>query len=75
MARRNIPVPVLSERQRRRLKSCTFENCVGSDYTTEETEFLRAIDRYKVLNRRPYPSWREVLAVVRALGYRKPPPD
>ena len=48
----------------------------GWDYTDEEREFLVAIDRYKRLRRRPHPTWREVLNVLRQLGWRKPaPPD
>jgi hypothetical protein len=43
----------------------------GSDYTDDELEFLRAIDRYKKCGRRPHPSWREVLQVLLSLGYRK----
>lgn len=50
------------------------ENFPGSDYTDEEREFLRAIDRYKRVNKRPYPTWREVLKVLRGLGWRKAPP-
>jgi hypothetical protein len=41
------------------------------DYTEEEMEFLTAIDAYKRANRRPFPTWSEVLEVIRALGYRK----
>ena len=51
------------------------------NFTDEEREFLQAIDQYKRLGRlpgtmtalgpRPFPTWREVLAVVRALGYRR----
>ena len=50
------------------------ENYPGCDYTADETEFLMAIDRYKRLRRRPHPTWREVLNVLRQLGWRKPPP-
>jgi hypothetical protein len=50
------------------------ENYPGSDYTDEEREFLQAIDRYKRTARRPYPTWREVLRVLHALGYRKQTP-
>lgn len=42
----------------------------GADYTDEERAFLVAIDEYKRSRQRPFPSWREVLAVVHALGYR-----
>ena len=37
----------------------------------EQFEFLMAIDEYKQKNSRPFPTWTEVLEVVRALGYRK----
>lgn len=37
----------------------------------EQFEFLMAIDSYKKANGRPFPSWTEVLEVIRALGYRK----
>jgi hypothetical protein len=29
------------------------------------------MDMYKRANRRPFPTWSEVLEVIRALGYRK----
>jgi hypothetical protein len=29
------------------------------------------MDQYKRANRRPFPTWSEVLEVLRALGYRK----
>jgi len=41
------------------------------DYSDDETEFMKAMDRYKRDNRRPFPTWSEVLEVLRALGYRK----
>ena len=37
----------------------------------EQFEFLMAIDRYKRKNARPFPTWTEVLEVMKALGYRK----
>ena len=39
--------------------------------TDEQLEFILAIDEYKRVNSRPFPSWTEVLEVVRLLGYRK----
>jgi hypothetical protein len=48
----------------------TFPGC---DYTEEEIAFLMAMDRYKRTKRRPYPTWREVLNVLKSLGYRKVP--
>jgi len=37
----------------------------------EQFEFLMAIDAYKKANTRPFPTWTEVLEVIKALGYRK----
>ena len=37
----------------------------------EQFEFLMAIDEYKKSNSRPFPTWTEVLEVIKALGYRK----
>ena len=41
------------------------------EYSDEEIAFMRAIDLYKQNNRRPFPTWSEVLEVLRSLGYRK----
>jgi len=41
------------------------------EMTDEQFEFLRAVDEYKKVNKRPFPSWTEVLDIVKALGYRK----
>jgi len=37
----------------------------------EQFEFVMAIDEYKRANARPFPTWTEVLEVIKALGYRK----
>ena len=39
--------------------------------TDEQFEFLMAIEEYKKSNARPFPSWTEVLELIKALGYRK----
>jgi hypothetical protein len=39
--------------------------------TPEQFEFLQAIDDYKKANKRSFPTWTEVLDVIKALGYRK----
>ena len=41
------------------------------EMTDEQLEFLSAIDEYKKVNKRPFPTWTEVLDVIKALGYRK----
>jgi hypothetical protein len=37
----------------------------------EQFDFLMAIDEYKRKNTRPFPTWTEVLEVIKTLGYRK----
>jgi hypothetical protein len=41
------------------------------EMTTEQFLFVTAIDAFKRVNRRPFPTWTEVLEVMRRLGYRK----
>ncbi len=41
------------------------------EMTDEQFEFIMAINEYKAVNRRPFPTWTEVLDVIKALGYRK----
>jgi len=37
----------------------------------EELEFINAINAYKTRYNKPFPTWSEVLHIVKALGYRK----
>ena len=41
------------------------------EMTDEQIEFIKAINEYKEVNRRHFPTWTEVLDVIKALGYRK----
>jgi len=41
------------------------------EMTDDQFEFLMAINEYKRVNKRPFPTWTEVLDVITALGYRK----
>lgn len=41
------------------------------ELTLEEIEFVRAIDRYKRKFNRPFPTWSEILAIIKELGYTK----
>jgi hypothetical protein len=43
----------------------------GSDMTDDETEFVLAVASYQKRFARRYPTWLEVLNVLRCLGYRK----
>lgn len=53
--------------RRRQIDPTTCER----DYSDEEVEFMRAMDDYKRRSGRPFPTWSEVLEVLRDLGYRK----
>ena len=44
------------------------------EMTPEQFLFIKAIDAYKRVNNKPYPTWTEVLEVIRKLGYRKTQP-
>lgn len=73
--RRKKNIPVAFDRRktperRRQVDPTTCER----DYNHDEVEFMRAMDQYKRVNRRPFPTWSEVLEIVRALGYRKVAP-
>ena len=39
--------------------------------TGERAEFVKAIEAYKAVNKKRFPTWTEVLEVVEQLGYRK----
>ena len=39
--------------------------------TDDLLEFVKAVDEYKRVNNKPFPSWSEVFEVIWYLGYRK----
>ncbi len=41
------------------------------EMTQEQFDFIKAVNEYKQVNHRPFPTWTEVLDIVTALGYRK----
>lgn len=53
--------------RRRQIDPTTCER----DYQPDEIEFMKAIDDYKRRSGRAFPTWSEVLEVLRDLGYRK----
>ena len=53
--------------RRRQIDPTTCER----DYTEAEIEFMTAMDKYRRENGRPFPTWSEVLEVVRSIGYEK----
>lgn len=64
--RRNPPRRSKVER-RRQIDPTTCER----DYQPDEVEFMKAMDDYKRRSGRQFPTWSEVLEVIRDLGYRK----
>ncbi len=42
------------------------------DYSLAEREFMQAMQDYKLSSGRMFPTWSEVLEVLRDLGYEKP---
>ena len=62
--------PVSERRKVERRKLIDPTTC-ERDYSGDEVEFMRAMDEYKRKNGRMFPTWSEVLEVVRSLGYVK----
>ena len=54
-----------------RRRSDSRRKAEEGEMTEEQFEFIMAINEYKRVNRRPFPSWTEVLDIITALGYRK----
>lgn len=55
--------------RRRQIDPTTCER----DYTTDEVEFMQALDEYKRKNGRMFPTCSEILEVVRDIGYSRQP--
>ncbi|MDP7348436.1 MAG: hypothetical protein QF735_09395, partial [Phycisphaeraceae bacterium] len=54
-----------------RRRSDFIKSAEEGELTPEQFLFVMAIAAYKRSNDRPYPTWTEVLEVIRKLGYRK----
>jgi hypothetical protein len=53
--------------RRRQIDPTTCER----DYTADEVEFMNAMNLYRRKSGRNFPTWSEVLEVVRSLGYHR----
>jgi hypothetical protein len=53
--------------RRRQIDPTTCER----DYSNDEIEFMHALDHYKRVNGRMFPTCSEILEVIRSLGYVK----
>jgi hypothetical protein len=54
-----------------RRRSDSRRSAEEGELSAEQFEFVMAMDEYKRANKRPFPSWTEVLEVIKYLGYRK----
>ena len=54
-----------------RRRSDDRKSAEEGEMTAEQFEFIMAIEAYKKVNKRMFPTWTEVLEVIRQLGYRK----
>ena len=57
-----------------RRRSDSRRSAEEGELNDEQFEFVMAMDEYKRANKRPFPSWTEVLEVIKYLGYRKVAP-
>jgi hypothetical protein len=72
---KSIPVAVENRKlerrakvnRRRQIDPTTCER----DYSTDEIEFMHALEKYKRASGRMFPTCSEILEVVRSLGYQK----
>jgi hypothetical protein len=62
-----VKTPRRKVERRRQIDPTTCER----DYTDDEIEFMKAMDKYKRTSGRQFPTWSEVLEVVRDLGYNR----
>ena len=67
-ARRTMEHASRGGSRRRMIDPTTCER----DYGADEVEFMQALDRYKRMSGRMFPTCSEILEVVRSLGYSRP---
>ena len=66
--RRNAEIGRKSPGLERRQFSDSYDSL-----SADAAELARAIDQYKLVNRRRYASYEELLSIIISLGYSKPP--
>jgi len=54
-----------------RRRSDARRSAEEGEMNDEQFSFLMAINEYKRVNKRPFPTWTEVLDIIHAMGYRK----
>ena len=68
--RDDVTPPKVERRVVERRKQIDPTTC-ERDYTADDVAFMSAMDEYKRLSGRNFPTWSEVLEVVRAIGYER----
>ena len=73
--KRDEPSPArdrtLRKERRRRIDPTTFEK----QYSTEELDFMNAMQRFKLRSGKAFPAYGDVLKVARDLGYQRSPDE
>jgi len=78
--RRKQQVPVAVERRtgidRRAVdrRAQQGKTAGGYDLDAETLEFIHAVNQFKEASGKPFPTWSEILQIVRSLGYVRPAP-
>ena len=69
----NLQKPSVKARpEKNRAADKQSKNWQDEDRESRETlEFIQAIDRYKRRTQKAFPTWTEVLEILRSLGYQK----
>jgi len=70
-AAKTAPKPVAPVKAKARNDEPDRSSPAMAEVDADVLEFIAAIDEFKQANGRPFPSWSEVLLVVRQLGYRR----
>lgn len=68
---RDVPVAVDRRGTDRRKGPRRKRSMNQYDLEAETLEFINAINRFKEASGRPFPTWSEVLGILRDLGYEK----
>jgi hypothetical protein len=71
VAERRQPTGLERRRGPGRRRADDRRSAEEGEMNTEQFEFVMAIETYKKVNRRMYPTWTEILEIMQQLGYRK----
>ena len=68
-AGRAVPV-ALHKRRRPVFEAGKFQSETGADLTARQIDFGKTMEAYKRKNRRPHPTYLQVLDAINSMGYR-----